>query len=275
MTTASGRTTYPVRARTVDADLVLLNMMLRWATTVREPSGERWLAENPLQGIRRPREPNPKRPVATWERFVKTRAAMRALADGAGSDAECQRWIRMELALILAESTGRRLGSIRQLQWDDIDFEHSTIRWRAEADKKRRESVVPVPACLLEELRTFRTRLGVIAGWVFARESDGVAPMDRHLFHRWLTVAERHADLPKLEGGSWHPYRRKWATERKHLPLSDVAEAGGWKDRGTLLECYQQPDADTLLKVMEAGHKLRNPSVAPEKQQRKQQPHAG
>ena len=32
-------------------------------------------------------------------------------------------------------------------------------------------------------------------------------------------MAKEKAGLPKLEGGLWHPYRRKWATERKYLPL--------------------------------------------------------
>ena len=36
--------------------------------------------------------------------------------------------------------------------------------------------------------------------------------MDHHLFNKWLAVAARTADLPKLSGGLWHPYRRKWAT---------------------------------------------------------------
>jgi hypothetical protein len=44
----------------------------------------------------------------------------------------------------------------------------------------------------------------------------------------WLTVAEKKAKLPKLDGSLWHAYRRKWAIERKHLPLKDVAAAGGW-----------------------------------------------
>ena len=75
----SGGITKPVRAQTVAADLVTLNTMLRWATTVREPNGTRWLQENPLAGIRRPREPNPRRPIATCERFAKTRDAMQQL----------------------------------------------------------------------------------------------------------------------------------------------------------------------------------------------------
>ena len=247
----SGGITKPVRAQTVAADLVTLNTMLRWATTVREPNGTRWLQENPLAGIRRPREPNPRRPIATCERFAKTRDAMQQLAETTRTAVERHRWMKVELALVLAEGTGRRLNAIRQLRWEDIDVERATIRWRAEADKKRRESVVPLPSRLLNEVRHFRTRLGTIAGWVFARESDGEAPMDRHLFDKWLAVAERTAELPKLEGGRWHPYRRKWATERKHLPLKDVAAAGGWKDVATLLECSQQPDHDTLRTVME------------------------
>ena len=62
--------------------------------------------------------------------------------------------------------------------------------------------------------------------------------------------------MPKLEGGLWHPYRRKWATERKHLSLKDVAAAGGWKDHDTLLTCYQQPDQESLLAVMSEPRKL-------------------
>jgi hypothetical protein len=45
-------------------------------------------------------------------------------------------------------------------------------------------------------------------------------------------------------------FRRVWATERKDLPLKDVAAAGGWRDTGTLLR-YQQPDEATLRAVVE------------------------
>ena len=94
--------------------------------------------------------------------------------------------------------------------------------------------------------------------WTFDESLAGAAePMDRHLFDKWLTVAERVAGLPKLVGGLWHPYRRKWATERKAHPIKDVAAAGGWKDVETLLTCYQQPDDDTLMDVMAEPRKLR------------------
>jgi integrase len=143
--TAAGRTTAPVRARSVEADLVLLNTMLSWATTVRTAHGCRWLAENPLTGLRRIREQNPQRPIATWERYERTRTAMQDLGVSARSEPERSRWLKLELALVLAEGAGRRLSSIRQLHWDDIDFERHCVRWRAEADKKRREGVIPLP----------------------------------------------------------------------------------------------------------------------------------
>jgi hypothetical protein len=68
--------------------------------------------------------------------------------------------------------------------------------------------------------------------------------------------AEAAAGLERLDGGLWHAYRRKWATERKELPLKDVAAAGGWKDVTTLLTCYQHADEATMLKVMNSPLKL-------------------
>jgi hypothetical protein len=82
-----------------------------------------------------------------------------------------------------------------------------------------------------------------------------------HLFDKWLRVAEETAKLPKLSSGMWHPYRRMWATERKHHSLKDVAAAGGWKDTETLLTCYQQADTETLLEVMSEERKVRDATL--------------
>jgi hypothetical protein len=62
------------------------------------------------------------------------------------------------------------------------------------------------------------------------------------------------AGLRPQKGSLWHAYRRKWATERKHLPDADVAAAGGWKNTISLKTAYQQADPETILKVvMEPG----------------------
>ncbi len=74
---------------------------------------------------------------------------------------------------------------------------------------------------------------------------------------RLLRSTYKRAGLETLEGGLWHPWRRKWATERKDMPLKDVAEAGGWRDPNTLLKCYQQPDEATMTRVVLEPGKLR------------------
>lgn len=253
-------TTTAVRARSVAADLTVLHSMLNWARTVRV-GGVRLLDANPPSGMRKGREPNPRRPIATWDRFIATRQAIRDLLQDAATESERRRWARVDLAVVLAEGTGRRLGAIRQLQWNDIDWDHKTIRWRAESDKKRREWVVPAPDGLVAELRQFQRQVGAVGGLVFPSERNPQTPMSRHEFRLWLEAAEARARLPKLEGGLWHPYRRKWATERKQLPITDVAAAGGWHDTATLIACYQQPTNDALLAVMSEERKVRDVAV--------------
>ena len=54
-----------------------------------------------------------------------------------------------------------------------------------------------------------------------------------------------------------------WAAERKNLPVEDVAAAGGWKDITTLINCYQQPDENTLRSVVEFQRQL--PAVSSRK----------
>ena len=253
----NGFVTGAVRLRTVEVDLQLLHTMLRWAVTVRTRTGRRLLEQNPLAGVKRPREKNPKRPVATWQRYQATRKAIQELVAGAKSDISRRKWLRLDLALTLAEATGRRLGSIRQLRWDDIDLNRGTIRWRAETDKKGKEWVIPIPAELIEELRAFRVTLGgVFGGLIFPTASDPSRAISRDAFGHWLAAAEKKANLPKLDGSLWHAYRRAWATSRKGLPVVDVAAAGGWNDIGTLMKCYQQADDVTLLEVMSHSKKI-------------------
>ena len=55
----------------------------------------------------------------------------------------------------------------------------------------------------------------------------------------------------------WHAYRRKWATERKHMPDVDVAAAGGWKNTVSLKTAYQRADPETILRVVLEAAELR------------------
>lgn len=257
------RTTKAVRARSLEVETQLLHSMLRWAVTVRVRKGQRLLDRNPLDGVKRPHEQNPRRPMASVERFTATRQAIQQLIEGSQSDGEQRRWFKLDMALVLAEATGRRLGSIRQLAWADWDFENNTIRWRSESDKKRREWIVPVPTSLLAEVKAYRVRMGgMFGGLMFPDAGDVTRATDRHEFRTWLEIAEERAKLPKLDGALWHAYRRGWATSRKHLPVADVAAVGGWRDIGTLLKCYTQADSDTMLAVMESPKKISEKAVS-------------
>jgi hypothetical protein len=72
----------------------------------------------------------------------------------------------------------------------------------------------------------------------------------------WILRGAVFGGVTGAPAASWHAYRRKWATERKELPLKDVAKAGGWKDVTTLLTCYQHADEATMLRVMASPAKL-------------------
>jgi hypothetical protein len=74
---------------------------------------------------------------------------------------------------------------------------------------------------------------------------------------------EAAALLAPLEGSDFHAYRRAWATARKHLPLKDVAETGGWRSTETLLRCYTQADEATMLAVVCEMRKVRAAGAKP------------
>ena len=81
----------------------------------------------------------------------------------------------------------------------------------------------------------------------------------------WLRRAEGLAGLEPLEGGAWHPYRRAYAIKRKHLPASDVAQQGGWKNIGVVQQAYQLADRETLIRVLIEPKELREvPESAPD-----------
>jgi integrase len=100
-------------------------------------------------------------------------------------------------------------------------------------------------------LHQYRPRVGDVP--LFPSPKDDSKPIRRDLTARWLLNAEKLAGLPKLAGGQFHPYRRLWATERKHLPIQDVAAAGGWKTVETVQRLYQLADGATTLAAVEGG----------------------
>src|SRR2546426_10345850 len=87
---------------------------LNWATRERTKDGRRLLKENPLHGVRLPREKNPKRPVMLHDVYL------RLLAVAAQGHA------LRELAVVVAEGTGRRICGGGNLPWDGVEFSDGT-----------------------------------------------------------------------------------------------------------------------------------------------------
>jgi integrase len=93
--------------------------------------------------------------------------------------------------------------------------------------------------------------------YLFPSPGDPAKPITRHLAAKWLRRAEKLAGVEPLQGSLWHAYRRKWASERKHLPDVDVAAAGGWKTIDTLKHAYQHADTETMFKVVSEPIRIR------------------
>jgi len=230
-----------VGANTIQRDLGMFKAALNWACQKYE-GGHPLLTRHALEKVRIPTEKDPKRPLldtGSIQALIAVAPAVHPL---------------LRPLIVLAWRTGRRLSAILALRWDDVDFEQETIRWRAEHDKIRKTWVIPARRDLLGELRRLRAeRPGIGSVLLFPhpqRRRHRRGPATRHLAAYWLKEAFLRGKITKPKGGLWHMFRRAWATERKDLPLKDVAAAGGWRDTSTLLR-YQQPDEDTLRAVVE------------------------
>lgn len=267
---ASGQTPPALRDGALDSDFSWLSSVFNWAHGHKLPSGKRLLENNPLHDCKGklPKEKKEmiRRPKASEDRYLRTLAH----ADTVDPDG------RLRLILTLARLTGRRESAIIQLRVSDVlrttqAVEHAlaaagldeddaknmpkgAIRWRPETDKQGVLHITPISAtarAALDRYLTQHPRIGDVP--LFPGPRDSERPISRVLAARWLLRAEVLADLPKLLGGTFHPYRRLWASERKHLADVDVAAAGGWGSTKTLT-IYQSSDpAGVLAAVVNAG----------------------
>ena len=131
---------------------------------------------------------------------------------------------------------------------------HGAVRWRQENDKAGLLFTSPLGSEAREALDEYLRGVALVGDVpLFPAQKDPSKPIHRGSASKMLLAAESLAELPKLGGGVFHPYRRLWATERKHLPDVDVAAAGGWRDTSTLRESYRQSDPATVLRVVQNG----------------------
>jgi len=261
----------PVRLRTAQDDAEFLNGVCRWALKRRDPeTGQPLMRWNPLrtddcdQFWTSVDDPNVRRPMAGTDRY----RAIRAISDEITMEIrwhgkrEIHRSYLTEV-LDLAWHTGRRISAILGLRWESVLLgkeygRYGAIEWPAATDKEKKRWLQPMSPEVRATVDRIRAeRPGIGSALLFPRATDPQRPVAKEVAGEWLKEAERLAQVPKHQGGLWHPYRRGWATARKHLPLTDVAAAGGWACTETLSRHYMKPDPDTLLDVMTGAREIR------------------
>ena len=252
----------PVRPGTIRNEIRVLSTVCNWATGFRI-GGRPLLTFNPVRGLKTPAEPNPRRPVASRSRYER----LLEVADRVDPSG------RFRLMLAIAYRTGRRINAICHLRASDLllsrdavreataalgldesiaDLWPQAIRWRAEHDKRGYHGIAPMSSELRREVDAYLRRNPVLGdAWLFPQRRRPGGPTSRTTAAYWLRRAEELADLPHLEHGGWHAFRRAWATARRGYPVQDVMAAGGWRNVQTLQAIYQQADPETILAVMD------------------------
>jgi hypothetical protein len=209
------------------------------------------VAKNPVSLIKIPRTGRPSRPSATWDRFE----TLRTSCPGVGSQDIFGGFMDLVVGL------GWRVSALACLHVSDIDrrpHEKAPNGWilkRSEFDKMGITQYVPISDWLaprVDALLERRSALDVVSPWLFPSPVHPDRPWTKDYVKDRLRSAERKAGLAPMEGGDFHPWRRMWASMRKHMPVVDVAYAGCW-DVATLLKHYQLADDRTVYGVMNAG----------------------
>ena len=158
---------------------------------------------------------------------------------------------RWQAALGLAGYAGLRLGELRGLKWEDIDFERSTIMVRRsllpdgqekETKTKAGTRVVPIIPALAVALKKWRLRSPRTADTDYVIcTADGGHVHERNL-RRALDQAMTKAKLtiPEGERLSWHALRHShgWVLHSVRTPVATIAAVLGHTDPSFTMRAY-------------------------------------
>lgn len=203
----------PVRQRAVAYDQQWLRGLILWAMTWQDREGRYLMRENPAWGFKLQSERNPKRPVATQDRYEQTRVksdqvTMTVWRNGRRHETRSY----LSELLDLANGTGRRISAICQLQYADLQLSEGpdgSIRWPEDTDKAGKEWLTPINATVRKALdRNKAERLGIGTAYLFPSPRNARRPVSKDLVSAWLRRAEALAGLTPLDGSLWHAYRK-------------------------------------------------------------------
>ena len=131
------------------------------------------MRENPVRGYEVPTEKNPRRPIATEDRYQATRAKTDQVTVEVRWHGKAKT-VRSHLSEVLdvIHGTGRRLSAVLQMQYENLllqDGPHGAIRWPADTDKTGRETVVPIGPDVRAAIdRVLRERPGIGQAYLFS-----------------------------------------------------------------------------------------------------------
>lgn len=153
------------------------------------------------------------------------------------SDAECQALIDAALPqwrpmIVVALRTGLRIGELRGLQWDDVDFRRRVIQVRrtdpgrktmdATSPKGNRERTVPLTNDAIDALASIKPAKPRATDWVWpallkrSGETRSRARSEKGCWHG-IDLARIAAKLENVDG--WHTLRHTYAS---HLVMRGV-----------------------------------------------------
>lgn len=255
-----------VRQGTIAGDIDAVKIGINRVGERKRADGSLLLEVSPLARVRVEKERNPRRPRADAARY-KTLC-----------DVSAQLPPTFRLALDLVQATGHRIGAVRKLRqedvylapkaaaakateldsefgWCDDDFPNGGLRFYAgeRSTNKAYDHIAPIDSLAREALERARVTAHSLSPWLLASPKDPARPVDYHTLKQWMRRAEELAGVPHLTGGIWHPFRRGWATARKHYPAQDLAKLGGWRDVATMQKSYQQADGRTIRTIVSGG----------------------
>jgi hypothetical protein len=259
--------------RTVGADLEFLRRVCNWALTVTRGNGKPLLTHHPLTRYAIPTNANPRRPVATYDRYP----AIRQHTD------EVDRQKLFGLFLDLVEGLGWRVSAICKLWASDVELTvaesrpFGRLRKRPETDKMGVGQWVPMSASVRAAVLAILDRNAAIGDVpLFPAPRRPGQPWTRHhakdLLERARLLHARRLSNVMTWKPRRHSLRSMAATStptgangrpRESISLKDVAEAGGGRSTETLLRCYTQTDEAAVLAVVSETRKVRSAGSKP------------
>lgn len=198
-----------IKSSSVNRDLNLLSALFEQAKRWR------WTKENPIRGIRRPKNPQPR------DRRISDKEIEKIL-DALGFDGELVTTTRhiIAVAFLFALETAMRQGEIWGLDWSDVYLNKKFVRLHETKNGTKRDVPLSKEAVRLLTLLNPKEE-----GKVFNsnQESSGV------IFRRALQLAQ-------IEGLTFHDTRHEAITRlAKKLQILDLARAIGHRDVRSLM----------------------------------------